>query len=273
MKSKFPFLITVCLLLALRLPSVLAAEVAGLYQATTPVDSRDDERQRLRAFAAAMRAVLVKVSGHEDIRSLPAIQRALSAPQSYVESWAYRTQADVSSGQQQLMIEVIFFQAEIRRLLDSAGIAVWPQTRPETLVWLVVRDEQGQRLPVGDSAASTGVGVMQALDAVAALRGLPVLAPRWDFADDMALPTEMLWALDEPSLRLASARYQYDSILAIRVLKTAKVGLTVLHCMCSATASSKPKWWTVISAIFYTRPLAWRRCNWPITMLCVCPPQ
>ncbi|MES2603522.1 MAG: DUF2066 domain-containing protein [Pseudomonadota bacterium] len=216
----FRHLFVACLLLAcVFAPVVKAAEVTGLYQATVPVESRDDERQRVRAFAAAMREMLVKVTGHEDIREQPAIQSALSAPQSYVESWAYRTQTDATTGQQQLMIEVSFYQAEISSLLESSGIAVWPQNRPETLVWMIIQDEQGERFQV-DPNAGTGEEEMQLLQDAAKLRGLPVLGPLWDFEDQRIMRPEFLWALDETTLRMASARYQYESILAIRILKS-----------------------------------------------------
>jgi hypothetical protein len=214
-------LLVACLLLVsvvAVLPARLhAAEVEGLYKATVPVASREDERQRIRAFAAAMSEMLVKVTGHEDVSTQPAIGNAISAPQSYVESWAYRTQTNAETGQQQLMIDISFYQAEVRNLLDSAGVAVWPQSRPETLVWMIVQNEQGERFQV-DPNAGTGTDELKLLQAAAALRGLPVLTPLWDFDDQRIMRPEFLWTLDETTLRLASARYQYDSILAIRIL-------------------------------------------------------
>lgn len=218
----FRHLLVACALLvsvltALPVRVVMAAEVTGLYQATAPVASREDERERLRASAVAMREMLVKVTGHDDVSDQPAIQNALSAPQSYVESWAYRTQTDARSGQSQLMIDISFYPAEVRNLLDSAGIAAWPQNRPETLVWMIVQDEQGQRFQV-DPNAGTGTEELQLLQEAATLRGLPVLTPLWDFDDQRLMRPEFLWALDETTVRMASARYQYESILAVRIL-------------------------------------------------------
>lgn len=197
----------------------VAAEVTGLYQASVPAESRDNERQRIRAFAAGMQDMLVRLTGHDDIATVAAVQGALSVPQSYVESWTYRTVTQPDGAAPQLMIDIGFYQAEIQRLLDNAGIPVWPSSRPETLVWLIVQDEPGQRA-TADQNAGTGVAEMQALQAIAVKHGLPVLGPLWDFEDLSLMRPELLWTLDEPTLRQASARYRYDSILAIRILKS-----------------------------------------------------
>lgn len=197
----------------------LAAEVTGLYQASVPVESRDNERARIHAFAAGMQDILVRLTGHDDIDSQPSVQGALSAPQSYVESWTYRTETTADGAAPQLMIDIAFYQDEIQRLLDDAGIAVWPASRPDTLVWMVVQDEQGQRFQV-DANTGTGLAEMQALQQAAAQRALPVLEPLWDFEDLTNLRPDVLWSLDETTLRFASARYGYDSILAVRIVRT-----------------------------------------------------
>lgn len=196
---------------------IVAAEITGLYQASVVAESRDNERQRIRAFAAGMQDMLVRLTGHDDVAAAAAVQAALAAPQSYVESWAYRTVTSAESATPQLMIDISFYQAEIQRLLDNAGIAVWPASRPETLVWLIVQDELGQRV-TADPNADTGVVEMQALQAAAVRLGLPVLGPLWDLEDLTVMRPELLWTLDEATVRLASARYRYDSILAVRIL-------------------------------------------------------
>lgn len=196
-----------------------AAEIPGLYQATAPVESRENERQRTRAFAIGMQEMLIKLTGKDDIRTQPAIQSALASPQSYVESWAYQTRPDPLTHEQKLMIDISFYKAGIQRLLNNAGIAVWPQNRPETLVWMIVQDEKGDRM-LSDPNAGTGTDVLQALQTQAALRGLPVLSPLWDLEDRTVMQPDLLWLLDEPTLRIASRRYNYESMLAVRIVKT-----------------------------------------------------
>lgn len=212
-------LVLACLLSSGTASVAVAAEVTGLYQASVPAESRDNERQRIRAFAAGMQEALVRLTGHNDVASEASVQAALASPQSYVESWAYRTLTSTDGTAPQLMIDISFYQAEIQRLLDNAGIPVWPSSRPETLVWLIVQDELGQRV-TADLNAVTGAEAMQALQAAALKQGLPVLGPLWDFEDLTVMRPELLWTLDESTLRLASARYRYDSILALRILES-----------------------------------------------------
>ena len=212
-------LVLACLLSSGTASVAVAAEVTGLYQASVPAESRDNERQRIRAFAAGMQEALVRLTGHNDVASEASVQAALASPQSYVESWAYRTLTSTDGTAPQLMIDMSFYQAEIQRLLDNAGIPVWPSSRPETLLWLIVQDELGQRV-TADLNAVTGAEAMQALQAAALKQGLPVLGPLWDFEDLTVMRPELLWTLDEPTLRLASARYRYDSILAVRILES-----------------------------------------------------
>ncbi len=212
-------LVLACLLSSGTASVAVAAEVTGLYQASVPAESRDNERQRIRAFAAGMQEALVRLTGHNDVASEASVQAALASPQSYVESWAYRTLTSTDGTAPQLMIDMSFYQAEIQRLLDNAGIPVWPSSRPETLVWLIVQDELGQRV-TADLNAVTGAEAMQALQAAALKQGLPVLGPLWDFEDLTVMRPELLWTLDESTLRLASARYRYDSILAVRILES-----------------------------------------------------
>ena len=212
-------LVLACLLSSGTASVAVAAEVTGLYQASVPAESRDNERQRIRAFAAGMQEALVRLTGHNDVASEASVQAALASPQSYVESWAYRTLTSTDGTAPQLMIDISFYQAEIQRLLDNAGIPVWPSSRPETLLWLIVQDELGQRV-TADLNAVTGAEAMQALQAAALKQGLPVLGPLWDFEDLTVMRPELLWTLDEPTLRLASARYRYDSILAVRILES-----------------------------------------------------
>jgi len=195
-----------------------AAEVTDLYQATVPVTSRDNERERVQAFGAALRSTLVRLTGRADSSNAPIIQRAIAAPQPYVETWLYRSEPAAEAGQgEQIVLQVSFFQPGIQRLLNDAGMAVWPQNRPDTLLWVVVQDELGQRefAAPGGSAAE----VLAELQRLADERGLPLTLPVLDFEDRTALRPEQLWNLDADALRLASARYGIESILALRIYR------------------------------------------------------
>lgn len=192
-----------------------AVEVPGLYQAVVPVDSREDARQRTRAMATGMREMLIRLTGHDDVLQQQEIQQALTSPQTYVESWVYQTRPDPRTQEQHLTIEISFFPAGVQQLLNSAGVGLWPQNRPQTLAWILLRDDTGTQQYVVNPAAGTGVADWQAVQTVAATRGLPLVLPKWDFEDQTTLLTESLQALDVEAIRTASGRYGFDSVLAI----------------------------------------------------------
>ena len=216
---------SVCLVLVLPLFALqaAAADVAGLYQASVTVTSRDDERQRQQGFTSALREILIKLTGRVDTNANPVIARALAAPQPYVETWAYNSidpdVAALAGEAVQISLQITFFQDGIQQLLNEASIAVWPQNRPDTLLWVAVQDELGERF-LAQPAPAEGGDLLSALQSSAAKRGVPLLLPLLDFQDLRALPLEQLWNFDIEALRLASARYQNDSILALRVFRS-----------------------------------------------------
>ncbi len=205
--------------------AMMAIEVTGLYQGIVPVESRDNVMERQEAFNAALRQVLLKITGNITIYNQPLIRRALTNADDYVDTWSYRT---VTSSQGQdgtfaeapgIELSVTFFEPEVLALLDSAGIPLWPRNRPYTLVWLVVQDELGERQLVGSSSRDN-LDILSLLESGAQRRGLPVLLPILDFEDLRAVLTNDVWNMDTERLLAASARYQSESVLVIRLFRT-----------------------------------------------------
>lgn len=189
---------------------VQAAEVADLYQAAVPVASRDDTNERQRAFAAALREVLVKLTGRTDVDRDPVLQQALREAQTYVASFAYRNASTT-----QLELETLFYRERLQELIDSAGLALWPANRPETLLWVAVQESSGTR----QMAEREGAGGewLARLQAIARARGVPLALPLLDLEDRLALRPDVLWSFDADALRRASERYEVESILAVRI--------------------------------------------------------
>lgn len=196
------------LLLALGLP-LHAAEVGGLYQASVAVASRDDARERQQAFGTALRQVLVKLTGRTDVDREPALQRALREAQNYVESFTYRNTGE------SLLLETVFYRARLQELIDSAGYALWPANRPETLLWVAVQESSGGR----QLAERDGVGHewLTQLQTIASRRGVPLTLPLLDLEDRLALRPDVLWSFNAEALQRASERYGVESILAVRL--------------------------------------------------------
>lgn len=215
-----------CTLFVIALTSAapaFAAEVTGLYVAASTVSSRDDERERQQGFSAGLREVLVKLTGRNDTLQNPLVMRALASPQSYVATWAYNTIAPADPFAQpgqaaQIELQVTFFEAGIQQLLNEAGIAIWPPNRPDTLLWITVQDEFGERYRA-TTLPEEGGDLVTAIRTEATRRGVPLLLPLLDFDDLRSLSLEQLWNLDLNALRIASGRYQAESILALRVYR------------------------------------------------------
>ena len=212
--------------LLLYLPAAIAVEVPGLYRATVRVESRNNEQERRRAVSEAMQEVLGKVSGLNGGLNQASIRRALNNPEPYVQSWSTQASlqpvdpnAEISELREVISIQVTFYETEIQRLLDENNIPIWPANRPETLVWLVVQDELGERQMLS-SGNSGGDGIVTELQAFADQRGLPILFPLLDLEDQLRLNANVLWELDETAILNASLRYRAESILAMRLYRS-----------------------------------------------------
>lgn len=207
--------------------TVQAIEVSGLYQGVVPVDSRVNDRERQSGFSDAMRQVLLKVTGNSGIYNQPLIRRALANADDYVDTWSYRTVTIPTSSEtgqggaaiQGIELSVTFFEPDILNLLDTAGIPLWPRNRPYTLVWLIVQDELGGRQLIG-SSTSGNQDILTLLETVAQQRGLPVLLPILDFEDMRAVSANDAWEMNSEKLLAASARYQSESVLVMRLFRT-----------------------------------------------------
>ena len=135
-----------------------------VYQATVPVSDRSDTAQAT-AFQAAMRVVLIRVTGRRNADEDAALAPLLTNSRRYVQQ--YRGTSDNK-------LWVAFDGAAIDRWLTQNGQPLWGRERPSTLVWLSV--------PAGPQAgalvtAEDGSELKQAVDTAASLRGVPLIWP------------------------------------------------------------------------------------------------
>jgi hypothetical protein len=224
-----------------------ALQVAGLYRQQVAV-SNESNAERIRAFNAALAAVVVKVTGDRRALQHPTIARALDDAQSYVEAMSYSSVVievePTASGEpeveadevaaavppsvvlaeslpatiQQRYINVDFSAKLIDELLAGANIAVWDSNRPSVLIWMVLQNENGdRRLLTTDSNPE----IIQLIQSFAEVRGLPIIFPVLDFEDRQNLPADVVWALEQEAISNASARYGADSVLSGRLHVTA----------------------------------------------------
>ncbi len=197
----------------------------GLQSADTFADKRVDiysdtqlvldqsESLRQQATNSSLATVIIKASGHSDVLQHPQVKAALAKANTYLAKYSYSstdqtiTIAGAQRPARQLLLQ--FSAPAIQRLLKTAQLPVWPEVRPEVLIW-VASDRQGKRLLSSDSKE------VNTLKEAASRRGIPVSTPLLDLADRQALSASRLWAMDESAIRNASARYGLQGVLAGR---------------------------------------------------------
>jgi uncharacterized protein len=135
-----------------------------LYQATSGVAGRCEGADNA-AFQAAMKIVLVRVTGRRGADEDPALAPLVTNARRYVQQCR-------SAPDNQLW--VAFDGAAIERWLTQNGQPLWGHERPVTLVLLAVQSgaQSGTVISTEDTSE-----LKAAVDAAAAARGLPLLWP------------------------------------------------------------------------------------------------
>jgi len=194
-----------------------AVEVPTLYTTEVPYD-REARDARDDAYEAALKAVLMRVSGSELANAPEIVEELFPNPASYVMQ--FRSGANNT-------LWVSFDGEAIEQTLRNAGQTVWGSDRPLTLVWLAVDWGQGQREIVGADDPDRTRSESRSIDRnrlvrervldVAERRGLPLVFPLLDTTDlQMVTFTDIWGGFDEMILK-ASERYDANSILIGRI--------------------------------------------------------
>lgn len=191
-------------LLVLSLPA-RSVPVEGIYASTAPVTGDTDEALRA-AFAEALRGVLVKATGRTDAGRDPALLARFGDPSRLVQQYR-RDPAGRLWAQ--------FDALAVRRGLEAAGLPVWSEDRPLTIVWLAFDAGGGERdvLGSGGSDSPLVTALRRELTVAAEARGVPLVLPLRDSQDLAAVSYADVWGeFSEPVMK-ASARYRADAVL------------------------------------------------------------
>ncbi len=194
-----------------------AVEVPTLYTAEVPYD-REARDPRSDAYDAALREVLLRVSGSGLAANDAAIAELFPNPASYVMQ--FRSGADDT-------LWVSFDGLAIEQALRNAGETFWGAERPLTLVWLAVDWGQGAREIIGaddpgrTSHESRSIDrnrlVRERLVEVAQRRGLPIVFPLLDTTDLQRVSFTDIWGGFDDLILEASRRYDVNSVLIGRI--------------------------------------------------------
>ena len=190
-----------------------AAKKVELYAASQLVL---DESPAIRNQAAStgLKDVIVRVSGNPLVLENPEVKQALARASTYLLRYSYQSTDEtitiLGDTRSARRLSMQFSPASIQRLFKTARLPIWPDTRPEVLLWV----SNGGALLDAEAAE------IFAVKAAADIRGLPISAPLLDLTDRQQLPPARIRALDETSIRNASSRYDLDAVLAGRVSST-----------------------------------------------------
>jgi hypothetical protein len=189
-----------------------ASQQVELYSVQALVKTQS-EADRNAAARAAFADVLVRTSGRKDVVSHEDVASALKKAQQYLFGFSYQNvSATLGEGDDAVPaigLNLQFDSAAVEQLLRKAHLPLWPSTRPQVLVWIVVNDETGIRSLTSEE--------QQALQSQSAYRGLPLLFPRWDIEDASYVSTQQIWDGWVSEVKAASQRYQADAILIGRI--------------------------------------------------------
>lgn len=197
-----------------------AEAVAGLYEASVPVQTQDDAA-RDAGIVQAYRAVIVKVAGSRRILQNPVVVESLrEAPMRLVQFYFRTAQLppDPSGAvTSELRLHASFQPAAVDDLLRRAGEPRLSPNRPGTLAWIAVDDGAGLRILGRD----TDPALVAWMERAALERGVPLLFPAMDLEESLAITPERIAALDEAAVAEASTRYGAPSVLIARLLRSA----------------------------------------------------
>jgi hypothetical protein len=201
--------------------SVAANPVENLYVESVPVADQQTIA-RNEAASIGMAPVLIRVSGSSAVLLNSDIQEAIKKASRYLSKFSYQETplqpVESSEGEEQLpySLELQFRKPAILDLLRASNEPIWAENRPATLVWLVIDDIAGRRLPTDDDETE----LKQIVETRAARRGLPLVWPVYDLQEQATVSVDSLWAADAKAIGLASQRYDSSVTLLGRLLGT-----------------------------------------------------
>lgn len=190
-----------------------AATVSGLYETEGPVAGQA-VAERDRALRRGLLEVVVRVSGQRRVPPTGVLSRALQSPSRYVQEYGYGAALDASGGARSgagdsSRLWVRYDPAAVNQLVRQAGLPVWGDVRPQTLVWLAVdRDGQPELLGAGDSAA-----VDEVVRSRSRARGLPLALPSVAGEDRARVSAADVKAGAVDRVTAASRRYRADVVV------------------------------------------------------------
>ncbi|MFE8069467.1 DUF2066 domain-containing protein [Marinobacteraceae bacterium S3BR75-40.1] len=203
-----------------------AVPVDGLYDATVVVPNTS-EASREPAMTEALKKVLVRVTGSDDVLQNEGAGQLLERAGSLVQAYRYEAvkippktdqsagegaSTEASAAKERLELVVSFGSVGVNRALAEIGAKVWGANRPIIMVWMAVNNREGRFL-----AGTRDGSWVRALRAQAQRRGVPVQMPEADALERGDLSLSEIWGGFMGALEGASSGYRYDYLALVRV--------------------------------------------------------
>lgn len=209
-------LLAFIVILSARHETALAFEVDGLYETEVVAASQSPQDQDA-AIKQALAVVLKRTLAGEDFLQDAAVRAALANAKTYVKQYQYALQeTPAGNARSARNLRVLFNEQALLELMKARQLKVWPDHRPETLLWLVV-DEEDQRVFFKPEAMPQ---IHWAIQQASKQLGLPLLMPLLDLDEQRMISVNDVLSAYPQHLLSVSGRYDVVSILAGRLAKT-----------------------------------------------------
>jgi len=176
----------------------LANQFENLYQGNIIVDKQDDRQLK----ELALQQVLIKVSGNAQVNALDESKQLLKKTQSLLSQFGYRNFEDTR------YFVAVFDQGKINQALKDMQQPIWGETRPQTLVWLIV-DGNSKRSLISDNMINNDQGdvLSSTLKREQLQRGISLRFPLLDLDDNLAVSVSDVSGRFYDQIAQASLRY------------------------------------------------------------------
>ncbi len=187
-----------------------------LYAVEQPVQGQS-EQQRQLAASQALLVMLTRLTGLVSVPRTPLIKAALDNPARFYDRYVFFEETDAQGNDQQIL-SMTFHPEVVVDLIRQANLPIWWSQRPTIVVWAVFEiDGDGRQELLG---ARSKHPLISALKARARYRGLELIIPTLDAADQNAVTAQDVWGNFTDTLNAASAEYAADIVLTARVQET-----------------------------------------------------
>jgi hypothetical protein len=186
-----------------------ATEMKGLYEVETPTDNNATWTMPLRT---AMRVVLIRLTGDQNIADQPGGAKIIEDAEKYVEQITTKKgkpPANAPTAPPPLMLWVQFDKTALDQAIQAAGLRLWRGNRPNTLIWLVQGDAKPPTFITWGEQSSYAARLQEQ----AVQRALPILFPLMDLEDELKLKAADVVQERIGAIQAASERYSADAVL------------------------------------------------------------